>query len=122
LDSSWNLGGAPKYRGYFAGRWSPVVQILAERALCHAFLQIAVRRCHDPQVHVDRLRAAKPLDLTLLEHAQQLHLRVERQVANLVEKDRGLVGELEAARLARQRPPLPHRGTAALRHRVMEVP
>ena len=48
-------------------------------------------------------RAAEPLDLPFLEHAQQLDLHVERQVADLVEEDRRVVGELEAADLARQR-------------------
>ena len=52
---------------------------------------------------LDRLRAAQPLDLPLLEHAQQLDLDVERQIANLVEEDRRVIGELEAADLPRQR-------------------
>ena len=42
------------------------------------------------------------LDLPLLQHAQQLHLDVERQVANLVEEDRRVVGQLEAAHLTRR--------------------
>ena len=44
--------------------------------------------------------AAEPLEAALLEHAQQLGLRDERQVADLVEEQRAVVGELEAARLA----------------------
>ena len=42
-------------------------------------------------------------NLPLLEHAQQLDLHVERQVADLVEEDRRVVGELEPADLPRQR-------------------
>ena len=45
------------------------------------------------------LRAADALELLLLQHAQQLDLRVERQLADLVEEDRAVVGELEAALL-----------------------
>ena len=37
--------------------------------------------------HRNRLRAPQPLDLPLLQHTQQLDLNVQRQVANLVEKD-----------------------------------
>ena len=49
------------------------------------------------------LRAAQPLDLPLFEDAKQLDLHVERQVADLVEEDRRLVGQLEASDLPRQR-------------------
>jgi hypothetical protein len=43
--------------------------------------------------------AAHPLELTLLENAQKLRLQIERQVADLVEKQRTSVGQLEAAPL-----------------------
>ena len=46
---------------------------------------------------------AEPLDLPLLEHAQQLHLDVGRQVADLVEEDRRAIGQLEASDLPRER-------------------
>src|SRR5207247_6161459 len=36
-------------------------------------------------------------ELALLENAQQLHLRLERQLADLVEEDRATGGELEPA-------------------------
>ena len=39
----------------------------------------------------------------LLQHAQQLHLDIGGQVADFVEKDRGMVGQLEPARLPGQR-------------------
>ena len=47
--------------------------------------------------------AAHPLDLALLEHAQELGLHRERHVADLVEEQRAPVGQLEAAG------PRPHR-------------
>ena len=40
--------------------------------------------------------AADALELALLQHAQQLRLRLERQLADLVEEQRAAVGELEA--------------------------
>jgi hypothetical protein len=40
-----------------------------------------------------------PLELALLQHAQQLHLELRLQRPDLVEKDRPAVGGLEAADL-----------------------
>ena len=62
-----------------------------------------MRRCHDPHVDTLRPRAAEPLELLLLQHAQQLRLELERNVADLVEEERAAVGELEAADLLRDR-------------------
>ena len=50
-----------------------------------------------------RLGPADPLDLPVLQHAQQPHLRRQRHLADLVEEDRAPVGPLEAAALAGQR-------------------
>ena len=52
----------------------------------------------DPHVDLERRRAADPLELALLEDAQQLRLDRERQLADLVEEQRAAVGPLEAAR------------------------
>ena len=40
------------------------------------------------------------LELALLQHAQQLHLRAQVDVADLVEEQRAALGQLEAALLA----------------------
>jgi hypothetical protein len=42
------------------------------------------------------LDAAHALELALLQHAQQLHLHLERDLADLVEEQRAAVGQLEA--------------------------
>ena len=47
-------------------------------------------------------RAPQSLDLALLESAQQLRLQLERHVADLVEKQRALVRQLEPADLLRE--------------------
>ena len=39
---------------------------------------------------------AHALELALLEHAQELHLHLGRHLADLVEEERAVVGELEA--------------------------
>ena len=54
----------------------------------------------DPDVDLQRLGAAKPLELSLLQDSKQLDLGREVDVADLVEQQRPAVGELEAALLA----------------------
>ena len=66
--------------------------------------EVAVGGGDDPDVGVQRPRAADALELALLEDAQQLGLQLQRQLADLVEEDRRAVRHLEAARLAGHRP------------------
>ena len=70
-------------------------------------VQILVRRCDDARLHGDGLLAADPLHQPVLQHAQQPHLRLQRQLGHFVEKQRAAVGALEPA--------------AALRHRAGEA-
>ncbi len=62
-----------------------------------------MRRRDDPDVDAHGPRASEPLNLAFLEHAQQLDLHVEGQVADLVEKDRRVIRQFEAADLPGQR-------------------
>ena len=73
-----------------------VVQVGAERALGDRGLEVAMRRRN--HADIDRLRARRPdaLELAFLQHAQELHLDVRRQIADLVQEDRAAVGQLEA--------------------------
>ena len=76
-----------------------VEQILAEAALLHLLLEVDVGGGDDPHVHLDGLHAAEAHELALLHHAQQLGLRLARDVADLVEEDAALVGQIEQALL-----------------------
>lgn len=66
-----------------------------------------MRRRHEPHVDSHGPRAAEALELALLQHAKELHLRGRRDVADSVEEERALVGELDppgfALRGARER-------------------
>ena len=64
------------------------VQILAEASLGDAFGRVAVGRGEKAHVGGDRLRAAKPVELALLQHAQQLHLHRRRHFGDFVEEQR----------------------------------
>src|SRR5207344_3417053 len=72
------------------------------RLVADTLFEVAVRRGDDPDVDRHGLRASEPLDLALLQHAQQLDLNVERQITDLIEKNRRLIGHLEAPHLSRQ--------------------
>ena len=68
-----------------------VVEILAKGAGRDLLLQIAVGRGDQPHVDADRLDAAHALELALLQGAQQLHLHLDGDRADLVEEQRAAV-------------------------------
>src|SRR5262245_24092466 len=72
----------------------PIEEVGAEGTRADLRLQIAIRAGDHTHVGAQRARPANPLELLLLEHAQQLRLRLERQLADLVEEERAAVGEL----------------------------
>src|SRR5581483_8260164 len=74
-------------------------EIAPKLLLLHVLMEIAVRRADDADVDLLGRRRAEREDLFRLEHAKELGLRLERHVADLVEKERAPVGELHEARL-----------------------
>ena len=74
-----------------------VVQVRPKPSFLHPVAQRLVRRGDDAHVDGNALRAAHTRDLALLQHTQQLDLRRDRHVADLVEKQRPRVRELEAS-------------------------
>ena len=80
-------------------------QVLAEAARGDLVLEIAVGRGDDAHVDLDGLGRADAPDLALLQHAQELHLHLGADLADLVEEQRAAVRLLEEAALrARWRP------------------
>ena len=75
----------------------PVVEVVAERTVSHHSPEVAVRRGDDAHIHFLRLRRPEPFERSLLQHAQQLGLQFERQIANLVEEEGAVMRELEAS-------------------------
>jgi hypothetical protein len=72
-----------------------VIEIVAEFGGRNRLLEVLVRGGDEPDVRVDRLGAAEPLEFALLQDAQQLDLRREVEIADLVEKQRAAVRQLE---------------------------
>ncbi len=75
----------------------PVVKILAEQFLANAGLQVVMRSRKHAHIHGDCLAPAQPLEALFLEHAEQLHLRAGRHVADFIQENGAMVGLLEAA-------------------------
>ena len=73
----------------------PVIEVLAEAPLLHEADQILVGRRDQPEVDLDRVLGADGIDLALLQRTQQLHLRIERELADLVKEQRAVTGLLE---------------------------
>src|SRR5947199_180246 len=82
----------------------PVVQVLAEAPRLHFGLEVLVGGGEDADVDLEGAVAAHPLELALLEHAQDLRLRLRPHVADLVEEECPAVGDLELALARRDRP------------------
>src|SRR5204863_9583669 len=78
-------------------------EVFAERAALDRFFDVAVRRADHAHVDIDRRRAADALEAPLLQHAQDLRLHAESELADLVEKNRSHVGKLELSELPRRR-------------------
>src|SRR5262249_20293900 len=76
-----------------------VIEVVAELTVRDHPRQVPVRRRHQPHVHADGVRATQALELLLLQSAEKLGLQFQGDVADLIEEQRPLVGQLEAADL-----------------------
>src|SRR5262249_29426916 len=79
-------------RGHF--QWKDiqaVKQIFAESSLLNFLAQIAVGGGDDPDIDFNDGLPAQPLDLSFLNHAQQIRLHAQRELANLIEEDRAAI-------------------------------
>src|SRR5438093_9602168 len=74
-----------------------IEQILAQLAVRHRLLGLAVGGRHDADVDLEFALPADPRDDPGLEHAQQAHLQLDRHLADLVEEERAALGALEEA-------------------------
>ncbi len=68
-----------------------VEQVAAEFFFFHRPNQIAIGGGDQPHVHPDRLRSSQPLELLVLQNAQQFGLQLQRNVSHLVEQQSALV-------------------------------
>src|SRR5215470_11704106 len=73
-----------------------IEKILAELMVPNHGSEIAVRRGNQPHVDLDRLRASESLEFLLLDRPQQFRLEFQADVADLIQKERASIGQLES--------------------------
>ena len=101
LAAKWRASAIDVVRPLAQGRQlqrqhvEPVQQVLAERALGHGPLQVAVAGRDQADVDRDRACAADAVDLALLDRAQELGLQARLHLADLVQEQRAATGLLE---------------------------
>ena len=82
----------------------PEIQVLAEALVAYGKTEIAVGGGDDPHIDVAGACLSDALELTLLQHAQQLALQFERDVADFVQKQRAAIGQFEPPGRSRSAP------------------
>jgi hypothetical protein len=103
LDQHGNVVAPLPQRRHRNGKHVKAVpKVFAKQAAVHLLSQVSVRRCNDADVDFDRLRTTKPLELALLNYAEQLDLQFQGQLANFIEKDRSSRGQFKTPKLARE--------------------
>ena len=76
-----------------------VEEVFAEAAVAHCLAQIDVGGGDDAHVHLDLLDAAEVHEAPVLQHAQNLGLRVHAHGGDLIQEERAAVGHFEEALL-----------------------
>ena len=80
-------------------RVDAVQQVIAELPVGDAPREVPIRGREDADVDLHLLRAANAVEAALVERAQELALKLERQLRDLVEEERAAGGELHEAEL-----------------------
>ena len=73
----------------------PVEQIVTKRAPLDRILQIGVRQSDQSRIDFDCLATAEPFKFAMLDHSQQLRLRVQRKMRNLVKHQRAAMSSFQ---------------------------
>src|SRR5262245_6036676 len=78
-------------------------KILAKAAAPYLFLELTVRRRHDPDVRHALARLADALVRPIVQEAQEPRLRIRSEIADLVEEERAALRLLHLAVCVRHR-------------------
>ena len=76
-----------------------IKKILTKTAIFNHGGQVAMSCRNNADVDVVRAGGSEPLDFSLLNQAQQLHLRLKRKLADFVKEERATVSQLNFAGL-----------------------
>ncbi len=81
----------------------PEKQVLAEPILAHRLTEVAIGGRNQSDIDLQSSAAAQSLEGAILQNPQQFGLQLERQLADLVEKQRAAIGDLEPSALPSHR-------------------
>src|ERR1044072_7852851 len=81
----------------------PVTKLLSKGSLPHCFLQINISGSNYSHINATRSSVTQRCELTLLNHAEQPHLRFGRYITNFIEEDRTAIGYFEQTFLGSNR-------------------
>ena len=95
------IGPFPQSRDLNRHHIQPVVQILAEPFFLDQLSQILVCGGDDAYVDGDAAIVPHPCDGLILQGPQELHLKGERNLANLVQKENAVLGGLKETLFSR---------------------
>src|SRR5215471_7497662 len=98
------LATLPQRRYHQRKNLEAIVKILSKPPIGDRLAQLLVRGAQNAHVDAERTRLTDAADLPVLECAKKLRLQLERQLGNLIEKQRPLVSGLEEPRLGARRP------------------
>ena len=91
-------------RGQMQGKHVQAVeQVAAEFLFFDRAPQIDIGGGDQPHVHPDRLRSSQPLELLVLQNAQQFGLQLQRNISNFVEQQSPLIRQFQSADLLAHR-------------------
>src|SRR5262245_23132445 len=91
LGQQWNIVGPLAQRWQMKGDdVETIIEIAAEIARLDLVVEVAVGRRDDARVDGHRFRRSHRNHFTVLQRAQQLHLRCRRGLADFVEEERSL--------------------------------
>src|ERR1700685_281162 len=94
-----NVVFALSQRRYAPGQdIQPIIEVVAETPSLELNREFPIRGRDDSHIDFTRRIVADAFVLALLKHAQEFWLHFERQVSDLIEKDRAPVSELKSPR------------------------
>jgi hypothetical protein len=76
-----------------------MIEIAAKAALLHQVLEIMVGSGHNAHIHGDLFASAQAVIRHAIEHAQQLYLDLQVEIADFIQEKRTFVGHFKEARL-----------------------
>ena len=77
----------------------PVIEVTAELSYIDHLGEVPIRGGHEADVDGDRADAADPLELLLLQRAQNLGLELQRKISHFIQEKGSLMAELQASDL-----------------------